>query len=364
MEKLLVELLNATLCKRPLNEKVFEGSTEADWQRCFDMALQQNVLAMTFPAMSSLPKDLRPSFTLWSKWMAYAQSITEQSQYKRMVVEKMGSWLDEDGLSTTILKGFSLSALYPNPNLREFSDIDIFSCENFYAVNACFANHGVLVDSVDGHHAYLKLDGVFSIEHHFAFTNTKVKHGLKRPEEALQYYIRKDQQKTNIQGVFFPCKVFTALEVGNHAYGHFLQEKIELRHLIDWVLALHLLSDIEAELVSDVKSNTKWGKFDDTLTAIAIHKLGLPKDWFPAKELEAANSIDETQEQRVMNDMMISPHTPKGCNSNHRRVNIAKRILKNSWKFRDYSNISATQLLIKETVGHFKTINLKTDHKL
>ena len=30
MEKLLVELINATLCKRPLNEKVFEGATEAD----------------------------------------------------------------------------------------------------------------------------------------------------------------------------------------------------------------------------------------------------------------------------------------------------------------------------------------------
>lgn len=115
MENLLVELLNATLCKRPLNEDVFEGATEADWQQCFDLALQQNVLAMTFPAMSSLPKELRPSFTLWSKWMAYTQSVAEQSQYKRQVVEKMGSWLAEEGLTTTILKGFSLSVLYPNP---------------------------------------------------------------------------------------------------------------------------------------------------------------------------------------------------------------------------------------------------------
>lgn len=62
VSNLLLELLNATLCKRSLNEKVFEGAKEADWQRCYDMALQQNVLAMTFPAMSSLPKELRPSF--------------------------------------------------------------------------------------------------------------------------------------------------------------------------------------------------------------------------------------------------------------------------------------------------------------
>ena len=55
---MLLELISATLSKRPLNEKVFVGATEADWQKCFDLALQQNVLAMIFPAISLLPKQL------------------------------------------------------------------------------------------------------------------------------------------------------------------------------------------------------------------------------------------------------------------------------------------------------------------
>lgn len=259
MSDLLLELINATLCKRPLNEKVFEGASEADWQRCFDLALQQNVLAMTFPAMSSLPKEMRPSFTLWSKWMAYAQSVVEQSQYKRKVVEKMGAWLAEEGLSTTILKGFSLSVLYPDPNLREFGDIDIFSGENYGVVNACFAKHGVKVDSVDGHHAYLKVDGI-SIEHHFAFSNTKVKDGLIGPEEELQQLVVKDQQSTTIPGINFPNPVFTALFVGWHAYEHFLQEKIELRHVIDWALALRQLSEQEAETLNNIKKQYRMGR--------------------------------------------------------------------------------------------------------
>jgi len=355
---LLLELLNATLCKRPLNEKVFEGASEADWQRCFDLALQQNVLAMTFPAMSSLPKELRPSFTLWSKWMAYTQSVAEQSQYKRQVIEKMGAWLVEEGLTTTILKGFSLSVLYLNPNLREFSDIDIFSGDSYEAVNACFAKHGVKVDSVDGHHAYLKVDGV-SLEHHFAFHNTKVKGGLESPEEELQKLIVQEQQSTTIPGINFPCPVFTALFVGRHAYGHFLQEKIELRHLIDWALALHQLSEQEAVLLNEIKGNTGWGEFCDTLTAMAIHQLALPQEWFSKVE---PRSIE--QENLVWNDIINSPRTPKSKSSNFRRIYIAKRMLKNNWKFKEYSNISATELLIKETIGHFKTINLKTDYKL
>lgn len=348
---MLVELINTILTQRPLNNKVFEGVTEADWQQCYDIALAQGVLAMTFPAMSSLPKELSPSFTLWSKWMAYTDGVAKQSQYKRDRVKKIGSWLAEDGLSTTILKGFSLSALYPNPNLREFSDIDIFSGKDYEAVNSCFAKHGVKVDSVDGHHAYLNLDGI-SVEHHFAFHNTKVKNGLAGPEEALQRLVVADRKSTSIHGIYFPNVVFTALFVGWHAYEHFLQEKIQLRHIIDWTLSLKQLNENEAETVCAIKEDTKWGKFTDVLTAIALHQLSLPADWFPEQELEAAQRITTEQEQRVWNDILYSLRTPKSKSSNCRRIYIAKRMLKNSWKFNEYADIKAGQLLWREFVGH------------
>lgn len=345
MEKLLCKLINTTLTGKPLE---LGEVTEEVWQQCFDMALQQNVLAMTFPAMSSLPKELRPSFTLWSKWMAYAQSVAEQSQYKRQVIEKMGAWLVEDGLSTTIIKGFSLSALYPNPNLREFSDIDIFSGDSYDAVNACFAKHGVKVDSVDGHHAYLTVDGV-SVEHHFAFSNTKVKDGLVGPEEVLQRLVIKDPQSTTIPGINFPNPVFTALFVGWHAYEHFMGEKIQLRHVIDWALSLRQLTEQDAETLNEIKYNTGWGNFCDTLTAIAINHLGLPTEWFPKTE-----QISVELEQRVWSDIINAPHIAESKSLNKRRIFIAKRMLKNSWKFEEYSDICASKLIVKQFIGHLK----------
>lgn len=346
----LVTLINAALTKQPISESF----SEEEWQRCFDMALAQNVLAMTFPVMTSLPKEMRPSFVLWSKWMAYAQNITKQSDYKREVVKKIGSWLAEDGLTTTLIKGFSLSVLYPQPVLREFSDIDIFSGENYAAVNACFAKHGVKVDRVDGHHAYLKVDGI-SVEHHFAFHNTKVKRGLESPEEALQSLAVKDWQPTSIKGICFPCPAFTALFVGWHAYEHFMQEKIQLRHVIDWVLAIRALTPSDAVAVRLALDNTTWSRFVDTMTSIAIHQLGLPQKWFPANELEVANGIDVVQEHKVWNDIINTLHTPHSHNSNSRRISIAKRILNNSWKYKDYANISSQEVLFKDVVGHFKS---------
>lgn len=351
MGNLLLELLNEALINRPLDEKVVKETTVDDWQQCFDMAQGQQVLAMTFPAMTALPKDQRPDFVLWSKWMAYAQSVEAQSRHKWQVVEKIWAWLNEDGLSTTIIKGFSLAALYPNSTLREFGDIDIFSGENYDAVNACLEKHGIEVGKPDGHHAHIYVDGV-SIEHHFAFSNSRMRSGLQGPEEELQRLAAKGQQRTSIQGVCFPCPAFTALHTGWHAYEHFLQEKIQLRHVIDWAVAMRQLSSDDAATVNEVKGRSPWGFFLDTLTAIALHRLDLPQDWFPDKEIAAAEVVTSEQEQLVWNDIITATHTSKGITSNHRRLQIAKRLLKNRWKFNAYANISAERFAWEEFVGY------------
>ena len=70
MENLLTELINATLSRRSLDEKVVKGTSDNDWERTYETALHQQVLAMTFTAMAAMPKEYRPNFTLWSKWMA------------------------------------------------------------------------------------------------------------------------------------------------------------------------------------------------------------------------------------------------------------------------------------------------------
>ena len=199
MENLLCKLINASLVGM---SSEITGLSEDDWQRCFDMALQQNELAMMFPTMSALPKEQRPPFLLWSKWMAYAQSIAEQSQHKREVVRKMGGWLAEEGLTTTIVKGFSLAAIYPNPNLREFCDVDIFSGKDYEAVNTCFCTHGIEVGKPDGHHARLTVDGV-AVEHHHSFGNSRVRQGNAYSiEEVLQRLAKRSASHSTARHLF------------------------------------------------------------------------------------------------------------------------------------------------------------------
>lgn len=348
MGQLLCKLINATLTGKDLK---VDGVGEADWEQCFETARQQQVLAMTFPAMSALPKEQRPDFVLWSRWMAYAQSTAEQSAHKRQVVEKIGRWLAEEGLATMVLKGFSLSALYPKPDLREFCDVDFFSGTDYEAVNACFRKHGIEVGKPDGHHARLTVDGV-AVEHHHAFGNSRVHQGNAYSiEEVLQRLAISDSRPTAVPGICFPCPALTALYTGWHAYKHFMHEKIELRHVIDWVLALRQLTADEVEEVGKVKGTSSWGRFADTMTAIALHRFTLPHEWFLAREVEAASHISHEQEELVWNDIMTAPHIAHGGTALRRRIIIGQRLMKNRWKFREYADVSAERFLLEEFLG-------------
>ena len=348
MSQLLCKLINATITGNPL---VVGGVKEEDWDRCFDLALQQQVLAMTFPTMSALPKEQRPGFLLWSKWMAYAQSTAELSHHKQEVVKKLGGWLAEDDLSTTIIKGFSLAVLYPQPDLRECGDIDIYSGRNYEAVNNCLAKYGLTIGKADGHHVHIKIDDV-SVEHHFSFGNSRVKGDRYGMEKALQQLAATDSRSTAMQGICYPNAEFTTLYVGWHAYKHFLNEKIELRHVVDWALSLKQLNDEEAKKVDEVKGAITWSRFADTLTAISLHKLQLPQEWFPTKEVERAEAVSTEEEQRVWNDIIGGSHTHHGRNKSHRRLIIAHRLLQNQWKFREFADESAGRLLWRQFVGY------------
>ena len=177
---------------------------------------------------------------------------------------------------------------------------------------------------------------------------------MEGPAEVLQRLAATDRRPTSLPGICFPNPTFTALFTVWHAHKHFLAEKIELRHVIDWALALRQLSATEARTVCEVKYGSPWGRFADTLTAIALHRLQLPTDWFPQTEVVSASEIGSELEQRVWDDIMGSGHTAHGRTSNHRRLNIARRMLQNRWKFAAYADMSAERFLWKEFLGYVK----------
>lgn len=103
-----------------------------------------------------------------------------------------------------------------------------------------------------------------------------------------------------------------------------------------------------------MKGTATWSRFADTLTAISLHRLGLPKEWFPLKEVECAEAVATEEDQRVWDDIIGGSHTHHGRNKGHCRLIIARRLLQNQWKFKVYADESAGRFLWKEFVGWCK----------
>lgn len=160
-----------------------------------------------------------------------------------------------------------------------------------------------------------------------------------------------DPRPTALSGICFPCLALTALYTGWHAYKHCLHEKIELRHVIDWALALRQLTADEAEEVDRVKGTSPWGRFTDTMTAIALHRFALPQEWFPVREVAASSHISPELEERAWDDIISASHIAHGGTTLHRRLLIGWRLMKNRWKFREYAEVSAKRFLLVEFWG-------------
>ena len=130
-----------------------------------------------------------------------------------------------------------------------------------------------------------------------------------------------------------------------------MHEKIELRHAIDWAMALRQLTADEADEVGRVKGASPWGRFADTLTTIALHWFALPPEWLPAREVEAASHISPEQEEKMWDDIITAPHIAHGGTMLRRRIMIGQRLMKNRWKFKEYADVSAGRFLMEEFLG-------------
>lgn len=345
MSDLFCQLVRAAFCGGDV-----APASDDEWQQCYNMALRQQVLAMTFPAMAALPKEHRPKHNMWSKWMAFADGTAKRSLHSREILKQIGTWLAEDGLSTMVIKGFSLAVLYPKPALRECHDIDIYSGDDFDAVNACLAKHGLTVGRADGHHVHVEVNGVM-VENHFSFGNSRVKDDKNGMEKRLRQLAVLEPRATNLPGICFPNAVFRALYVAWHAYNHFLFQKIEIRHVIDWALCLKNLTDDEAVTLHEVRGDGRWCLFVDAMTAIALHRLGLPKEWFPKQERERAESVEAAAEQRIWDDIVVVERKEQNPNNIRERLNVVCRTLQNRWKFDTYDDMSPERHIWRNFVG-------------
>lgn len=103
--------------------------TEADWQAILDLARKQTVTGLLFRGVAKLPAEVQVPDSLVFPLMQEADKVRKQSRLVARTAAEVVSFFEGRSLHPIILKGPSVAAFYPEPDLRESGDIDVFFIE-------------------------------------------------------------------------------------------------------------------------------------------------------------------------------------------------------------------------------------------
>lgn len=223
----------------------------------YEQCVMQGVGPLVFPAR--LEKGIDPANSIRMKAVC-VQNMQTQAKMQ-MVLEQAWKALEKAGIQPVLMKGVSLAALYPEPSMRQWGDIDLFVGKEQYhpacaVMRETFPKALKFDEELDHYKHYnIIADGV-SIETHRVSVNMTHPRDVRRYAKMEAFGVAK-AESLEVSGlvvrVFEPT--FNALFVFLHAWEHLITEGANIRQLCD----LALLLQHERETI-DWKRLERWLK--------------------------------------------------------------------------------------------------------
>ena len=216
-----------------------------DWDAVVRLAKHHATLALVCGPASMMNGDNRPDEALLGKMqMVMRNNLLNQLRMKQILASAV-TLLHQHNIESVLLKGFGLAMLYPNPNLRQFGDIDLFvglddfheACQLLRTLPGGY-NWGEEVDS--GRHYNMEF-GQYPMEIH------RISADVGDPKESKAYAgferegLIEKPQHVNLEGldVCVPSKEFMVFYTFYHAWHHFLNSGVGWRQISDVAMTLH-----------------------------------------------------------------------------------------------------------------------------
>ena len=260
-----------------------------DWKAVLQLAQYHATNTLVSGTASLMTGDNKPSDEVLAKMKnAMRSNLVSQLNLKQILLSSVKA-LRDFGVEPVLLKGFALAMLYPNPNLRQFGDVDLYvGLDNFH--QACEAvrkglpnayNWGGEVDS--GKHYNLEF-GNYALEVH------RISADVIDPKENAAYAaielegLKQHAQKVDFEGfpLTIPSKEFMVFFTFYHAWHHFLTTGVGWKQIADVAITLHayrgqLDHDTLRRYFTDMHVLKPWQAFG----YLMVHYLGLPEEEMP-----------------------------------------------------------------------------------
>ena len=159
-------------------------------------------------------------------------------------------------------------------------------------------------------------------------------------------------------GLVYPSNRFSTLFVSWHNESHFMFEGLTLRHLCDWALLLRYgFQDVDMEEFLQIKRSSSFGKLIDVLTAIVLRYFAVPVESLPKALVESSQRIPAELSEKVMNEILNA--SEENLVNKHRspikiKIDLARKILRDKWKFNEVFEMSVWKVLIPKVLSSFE----------
>lgn len=232
-----IELLRAGLWNRPARV-----SSPVLLKDISELATRQSTLPLIYCAILAIP-DITIPEKLATQMEAVVDKCAKSHKAANTVIAFVTSDLEAAGIPSVLLKGQGIASYYPNPELRQAGDIDLYVGSANYAdsckiMGARFPKEGNESDK----HASFHVGGSLFLELH-EFTE------ILHPERLNAIYQSISDEGTasgnivirKLDGADIPTPedTFNAFYIFNHLWEHTRNMGIGIRQLCDWAVFLH-----------------------------------------------------------------------------------------------------------------------------
>lgn len=307
-----------------------------DWQRLFQLLQQNHVAALASEAFSHLTQEQKPPRNVLIPWLSEREKAAAWYRHQLGVQQEIEQLMLQHGIKTMALKGTTLAQLYPQPDLREFSDLDLYFYDRHSEADQLAAKHlGVHVNNDSHHHTKYDYRGV-TIESHFDLVNAHYPPSNRRYEKLL-----KELSTDNCQ-----LPTFEILFLLRHMAGHFAASRITLRDLVDW----HLLSTAHRTAAdwNKVRNGIKesgMADFAEALNNIVHNRFGTDNP--------LPHNADSSLVERIENDIIYGNLAEHKEETLRRLAWKLRRYSTNRWKHRlVYQHDPAWRLFLASLTAH------------
>ena len=242
--------------------------SEADWQAILEMARRQTVTGLLFRGVALLPEDIQVPDSLLFPLMEETDRIRRQSRLVERTAKEITEFFEGRILHPVILKGPSVACLYPEPDLRESGDIDLYFNEKefgkaVHAIRERLQKDGQsesLTTLPDGSVHY-KWNGI-DIDQHAQYFDLHTTEGLPP----------------------VPSPEATLLMLSAHILKHSMGAGIGLRQLCDMAMAYQTLPYDRSRLLAsyDATNTADWNRL---LSSFLVSYLGAADIPYPEEQL-------------------------------------------------------------------------------